>query len=165
MTDNPRPPIENRLRPLGPVVPAGLDEPMISVVVADFYARVRRDALIGPIFNRIIAEHEWPAHLAKIEAFWSSMLLASGRYDGRPMPKHMALPELADVHFARWLALFRQTVEALCPPEVAAVFIERAERVANSFRYNIFARRGEDIVHLTPMRAEAMPESSTDSEG
>ena len=43
--------------------------------------------------------------------------------------------------------------------------IERAERVANSFRYNIFARRGEDIVHLKPIRAEVMPESSIDSEG
>ena len=40
--------------------------------------------------------------------FWSSVALASGRYHGQPMPKHLPLPVEAR-HFDRWLELFRQT--------------------------------------------------------
>ena len=36
------------------------------------------------------------------------------------------------VHFDRWLALFRQTAEEVCPPEGAAHVILRAERIARS---------------------------------
>ena len=76
-----------------------------------------------------------------------NLLRGSGRYRGRPMPKHMAIPELGDAHFIRWLALFRQTAEEICPPEVAQLFIERSERVGNSFRLNIALRRGESVIH------------------
>ncbi|HTJ59232.1 MAG TPA: group III truncated hemoglobin [Devosiaceae bacterium] len=157
MTASDRPPIGTRLRASGPVVPEGLDDTLIREVVTSFYASARLDPVIGPVFNRVIAEADWPHHLDKIEAFWSSMLLASGRYQGRPMPKHIAIGDLADRHFERWLALFRQTVEALCPPEIAAVFVERAERVGNSFRLSVLSQRGEDIIHLKPLRAGTLP--------
>ena len=126
--DNPRPPIGTRHQRVGWETPEGLDEAMIRAVVDRFYADARRDPLIGPVFNRIIAPEAWPHHLATIADFWSSMLLGTGRYAGRPMPKHLAIPELSDSHFMRWLALFRRTVEELCPSEIAAVFIERAAR-------------------------------------
>jgi hemoglobin len=83
------------------------------------------------------------------------MLLGTGRYDGRPMPKHMAIPELSDAHFMRWLRLFRETVEELCPPDIAAIFVERSERIGNSFRMNIYMRRGEDIMQMGPLKREA----------
>jgi hemoglobin len=79
------------------------------------------------------------------------MLLGSGRYGGRPMPRHLAIPELGDAHFHRWLALFDRTVEAECPPDIAALFKDRAERIANSFRMNIRMVRGEDIKVLAPL--------------
>lgn len=157
MTEPDRPPVGTRLTRIGWETPEGLDETMIRAVVDDFYARARRDDVIGPVFNRIIPDAEWPAHLDKIADFWSSMLLGTGRYHGRPMPKHMDIPELADAHFMRWLRLFRETVEALCPPEIAALFVERSERIGNSFRMNIHMRRGEDIVGMEPLRREAPP--------
>ncbi|MBE7733583.1 group III truncated hemoglobin [Devosia faecipullorum] len=157
MTEPDRPPVGTRLTRIGWETPEGLDETMIRAVVDEFYARARRDDVIGPVFNRIIPDAEWPAHLDKIADFWSSMLLGTGRYTGRPMPKHMDIPELADAHFMRWLRLFRETVEALCPPEIAALFIERSERIGNSFRMNIHMRRGEDIVGMEPLRREAPP--------
>src|SRR5690606_22409884 len=83
-----------QLHRIGWEVPEGLDEAMIRAVVDAFYARARRDDVIGPVFNRVIPDAEWPAHLDKIADFWSAMLLGSGRYNGRPMPKHMAIPEL-----------------------------------------------------------------------
>ncbi len=142
-----------RLHPTGRLVPEDLDEAMVRSVVERFYAAARRDALLGPVFNRVIAEPEWPAHIDTITDFWSSMLLGTRRYMGRPMPKHLALPELTDAHFARWLALFRTTAEASCPPQVAALFVDRAERIAFNFRLRIAQFRGEDPTPLRPQRA------------
>ena len=154
MTDNPRPPPGTRHQRVGWETPAGLDEAMIRAVVDRFYADARRDPVIGPVFNRVIAPEAWPHHLTTIADFWSSMLLGTGRYAGRPMPKHMAIPELSDAHFQRWLALFRRTVEELCPPDIAALFIERSERIGNSFRMNIAMRKGEDITTMGPLPRE-----------
>ncbi|MBJ3785249.1 group III truncated hemoglobin [Devosia sediminis] len=152
-----RPPVGTQLHRIGWEVPEGLDEAMIRSVVDEFYARARRDDVIGPVFNSVIPDAEWPEHLSKIADFWSSMLLGSGRYNGRPMPKHMAIPELGDAHFMRWLRLFRETVTELCPPQVAALFIERSERIGNSFRMNISMRRGDDITQMGPLKREAAP--------
>jgi hemoglobin len=149
-----QPPGDARLTRIGWDTPAGLDEAMIRRVVAAFYDDARRDPLIGPVFNRHIPEAEWPRHLASIADFWSSMLLGTGRYGGRPLPRHMAIPELSDAHFQRWLRLFRHTVLRLCPAEIAALFIERSERVGNSFRMNIAMRRGDDITRMGPLQRE-----------
>lgn len=148
-------PVGTRLTRIGWETPEALDDNMIRAVVEEFYARARRDDVVGPVFNRVIADADWPSHLDKITDFWSSMLLGTGRYEGRPMPKHMGIPELSDAHFMRWLRLFRETAEALCPPDIAALFIERSERIGNSFRMNIYMRRGEDITHLGPLTREA----------
>lgn len=152
--DNARPPVGTRHQRVGWDTPEALDEAMIRAVVDQFYADARRDPVIGPVFNRVIAPEAWPHHIATIADFWSSMLLGTGRYAGRPMPKHMAIPELSDAHFLRWLALFRRTAEELCPPDIAALFIERSERIGNSFRMNIAMRRGEDIREMGPLERE-----------
>ena len=152
-----RPPVGPQLHRIGWDTPEGLEDAVIRAVVDEFYARARRDDVIGPVFNRIIPDAAWPDHLSKIADFWSSMLLGTGRYTGRPMPKHMAIPELSDAHFMRWLRLFRETVEEICPPEIAALFVERSERIGNSFRMNISMRRGDDITTMGPLKREAPP--------
>lgn len=141
----------------GAAIPDGLDEDMIHAVVADFYRKARLDPIVGPVFNRVIEDEDWPKHLAKIQDFWSSMLLGSGRYRGRPMPKHIDIGELADQHFERWLALFRETVETICPPRIAALFVDRAERVGNNFRLGIMLAEGRDARDLVPIRAGRPP--------
>ena len=78
----------------------GIDESMIERLVQSFYARVRDDALIGPIFAARV--NDWDLHLQRMCLFWSSVALASGRYHGQPMPKHLPLPIDAR-HFDRWL--------------------------------------------------------------
>jgi hemoglobin len=66
----------------------------------------------------------------------------SGRYHGQPMPKHFPLP-VDSGHFDRWLALFEQTVQAVCPPAAAAHFLERARRIASSLELGIAAHKGD----------------------
>ncbi len=68
----------------------GIDEAMIDRLVRGFYARVRDDALLGPVFAARISD--WEPHLQQMSAFWSSVALMSGVYHGRPMQKHMPLP-------------------------------------------------------------------------
>lgn len=107
----------------------GLDERKLSALVHRFYDRVRRDAVLGPIFAERI--DNWGLHLERMVAFWSSVALMTGRYHGAPMPAHVSLP-VEWRHFERWLALFRETAIETCPPEGAAHVIDRAERIARS---------------------------------
>lgn len=97
-----------------PGLAAGITESMIRDLVHDFYAKVRHDGVLGPIFAARI--HDWDAHLAKLCAFWSSVALMTGRYKGRPMPVHAAIEEISEAHFERWLGLFRDTARSNCPP-------------------------------------------------
>ena len=127
---------------LGPGVAVGVTEPMIHDVVHGFYDQVRKDPALAPIFNRAIGDG-WDSHLAKMCDFWSSVLLMSGRFKGTPMATHAALPDIRATHFARWLCLFRQTAERLCPPDAAALFIAKSEMIAQSLQLGIAASRGE----------------------
>lgn len=108
----------------------GIDEAMIHALVHGFYAKVRADDVLGPVFDAAITD--WSPHLAKMCDFWSSVALMSGRYHGQPMPAHLKLP-IGPEHFDRWLALFEATAAELCPPAAAEHFIERARRIADSF--------------------------------
>jgi hemoglobin len=128
---------------VGPGVSAGVTEDMIRQVVHAFYATVRKDPAIGPIFNRVIPEAEWPAHLAKLCDFWSSVLLMSGRFKGSPMAAHARIADLRPTHFARWLHLFRQTVEELCPRPAAELFVAKSEMIAQSLQLGMAVSRGE----------------------
>ncbi len=111
--------------PKAPGVAVGVTEPMIEKLVHTFYARVRRDPLIGPIFNAAIAD--WDTHLVKLCDFWSSVTLMTGRYKGTPMRVHAELPGISHEHFARWLALFQATALTTCPAEAAQLFIDRSQ--------------------------------------
>ena len=88
----------------------GIDADYISSFVERFYARVRDDDLLGPIFAERIAD--WPAHLEQMKRFWRSVLHNSGEFTGSPMRKHVAIDGLEERHFSRWLALFHETLRA-----------------------------------------------------
>jgi hemoglobin len=107
----------------------GLDEAILQRLVYRFYDRVRGDPVLGPVFDARISD--WPSHLARMVAFWSSVALITGRYHGAPMPAHAALP-VTWTHFDRWLHLFGLTATEVCPPAGAAHVIERAGRIARS---------------------------------
>ena len=117
----------------------GIDEAMIEHLVRGFYARVREDAVLGPIFETRIKD--WEPHLARMCAFWSSVALMTGRYHGTPMARHLPLP-VDGSHFDRWLALFEETAREICPGEAEAHFVERARRIAQSLELGIAGAHG-----------------------
>lgn len=117
----------------------GIDDEMIHRLVHAFYDRVRDDAVLGPIFAERITD--WEPHLAKMCAFWSSVMLMTGRYHGRPMPVHARLPVGAK-HFDHWLALFETTARDVCPPAAAERFVEKSRLIAQSLEMGIATSRG-----------------------
>lgn len=117
----------------------GITEAMIERLVRGFYAKVRSDAVLAPVFDSKIKD--WEPHLAQMCAFWSSVALMSGRYHGTPMVKHTPLPVDAD-HFDRWLELFEAAAVELCPPQAAAHFVERARQIAASLEMGIASGQG-----------------------
>ena len=121
-----------------------IDEPALQRLVETFYERVRTDELIGPMFNDAIGD--WPEHLEKLQAFWSSVMLTSGRYKGQPLPAHVRHGSRIDgASFERWLALWRQTTDELFAPAVAARFQEKASRIAESLQLGIRFASGEGL--------------------
>jgi len=122
----------------------GVDEDMVRRVVHAFYAKVRLDPHIGPIFARVIGQ-DWDPHLVKMCDFWSSVMLMSGRYKGNPMVAHLRLKSVRPDHFERWLELFRQTASEICPPEAAVAFVMRADNIASSLQLAMFYRPAERL--------------------
>lgn len=116
-----------------------ITEPAIAALVDSFYAKARRDPVIGPVFNAAV--EDWGEHLDKLRGFWSSVMLTSGRYKGNPMAAHVKQPIEPDF-FPRWLQLWRDTAGELFTPAVAAQFCEKAERIGESLKLALFFRPG-----------------------
>lgn len=117
----------------------GVDEAGLARLVDRFYAAVRADDMIGPLFNDAI--HDWPPHLDKLAAFWSSLMLGSGRYKGMPMAAHLKHRDrITPQMFDRWLALWRTATEAEMPPAVAHSMQAKAGRIAENFKLALGSR-------------------------
>jgi len=113
-----------------------MDEAKIATVVRRFYGRVRQDPLLGPIFENAIAD--WDHHLDLLGAFWSSVMLTSGRYKGNPLAAHLKhAPHLTPEAFDRWLSLWRATTSEILPRDEAEAMLSRARRIAASLQLGV----------------------------
>jgi hemoglobin len=137
--------IAGGMRPCAKSGMTGITEAALERLVHTFYARVRHDPLIGPVFNDAISD--WPEHLEKLHAFWSSVMLTTGRYKGRPMPAHIKHAGRIDgASFARWLGLWHEITEELLDPTSAAAMQDRAARIAESLQLGMAFHKGEDLI-------------------
>jgi hemoglobin len=116
-----------------------LSEEAIRQLVDKFYAKVRADVELGPIFERAIADN-WGPHLATMHGFWSSIMLTTGRYKGNPVAIHLRVDGIEPQLFRRWLALFDETCRELFEDDVADAFRAKAERIAESLKLALFYR-------------------------
>jgi len=114
-------------------------EAALPALLDRFYARVRTDAALGPVFNDAV--EDWDRHLATLADFWSSVMLTTGRYKGDPMQAHMRHGHrIPSEMFGRWLALWNQTTAEMMSPEVAAAMQAKAARIAHSLDLAIHFR-------------------------
>ncbi len=117
------------------------NEAEIAAVVDLFYDRVRTDAMLGPIFNAAVGD--WPHHLDRLRAFWSSVMLTSGRYKGNPLAAHLPhASEMTEAAFTRWLDLWRATTNELLSAAAAQAMQAKAERIAQSLSLAVAYQSG-----------------------
>ncbi|OYQ32739.1 preprotein translocase subunit TatC [Niveispirillum lacus] len=113
-----------------------MDERQLAHLVERFYAKVRQDPALGPIFNDAIGD--WDHHLNLLTDFWSSVMLASGQYKGNPMAAHLRhRARLTPALFALWLNLWDETAKDVLSPQDAAAIRATADRIARSLQLGL----------------------------
>jgi hemoglobin len=116
---------------------SGITDEALRGLVDRFYGKVRLDPTLGPIFEAAV--DDWPEHLARLHAFWSSVMLTTGRYKGNPMAAHMPL-KFDESAFEVWLGLWRETTAELFDAQDATALNAKAERIAESLKLALFFR-------------------------
>lgn len=120
----------------------------IDALLDAFYGEALEDALLGPVFRA--ADMDLATHLPRIASFWERSLLGTGEYTGRPMQVHRHLMEtagLAEQHFARWLELWRETVESRYAGPLADQAVRDAGRMADAMLRQAPAREDLPLTH------------------
>lgn len=117
-----------------------ITEENIRRMVDTFYAGVREDAILGPVFDKELM-HGWDAHLPRMYDFWSTVLLGTRKFQSNVFGRHMALQGIEQEHFVRWLALFRDTVSRVYAREQAEEIAAIADRIAGSLQLGYFGKK------------------------
>ncbi len=116
----------------------------IFKLVDTFYAKIRKDDELGPIFNNVI--NDWPHHLDHLTNFWESQLFMKNVFRGNPMKKHVIIDKITDNAldndlFGLWLQYWLGTIDELFEGEVANLAKERARNIASFLFMEIFKAR------------------------
>ncbi len=134
--------------------PIALDRDGIQRLVHDFYADVRRDGELGPIFEAAIGAH-WTPHLDRMVEFWSTVMLGTHSFRGNVFGKHVALAETSRVeprHFLRWITLWHRHTGRLFEAEVAEEFQRTAHGIGRNLFYGFF----QQFAHFVMQDGEAV---------
>ena len=108
----------------------------IEGLVTTFYSKIRKDELLGPIFNHHIKADQWPAHLEKLTDFWEANLFGTARFTGNPSEKHFNVDRtqnysIEQKHFGKWLQLWFETINEQFEGANATKAKEAARRMAH----------------------------------
>jgi hemoglobin len=134
--------------PTAPDTTAALtpDADRIALLVHGFYADVRNDPLLGPVFEKAL-HGRWDAHLQRLVDFWSTVALGTRSFKGDVFGKHMALEGVTPAHFAAWVGLWQQHTSRLFAPEVAHDLQVAAHGIARNLFRGYF---GSDPAFVPP---------------
>lgn len=124
----------------------------IELLVHAFYAKIRKDDLLGVIFNTHIPDEAWPAHLKKLSDFWETNLFGVARYKGNLTQKHINVDKNMDysinqVHFGQWLNLWFETINELYEGDNAQRAKDAARKMSTGQFLAIWGKRPENIEH------------------
>lgn len=97
---------------------ARIRRPQVRQLVDAFYADVRADALLGPVFAGAL-HRSWPDHLELMTDFWCTALKIERSFHGNVYGRHVVLGGVTREHLLRWLALWR-VHSSRCLPLAAA---------------------------------------------
>lgn len=111
----------------------------IELLVNSFYAKVVKDETIGFFFKDVVNVN-WDKHLPKMYTFWETILFGQMSYKGNPMQMHFPINEIKAMekhHFAKWLELWKLTIEENFEGENASSAITKSENIANLMAYKM----------------------------
>lgn len=116
----------------------------VTLLVHTFYAKVRENKLLGPVFNNVIKD--WTSHLKLLVSFWESNLFFERKYFGNPMHAHIEVDKkvkgiINELYFETWLTLWNETIDELFEGETAEIAKNRAKNMAFFLNKNIFDAR------------------------
>jgi hemoglobin len=124
---------------------SGLTAELVRHVIVLFYEKIRRDNVLGPIFEEAIGQ-DWDSHIERIVQFWLTATRLGAGYDGKNfMPAHLKHRSIHTSQIPRWLELFRETTIQRCHPEGALVLIDIAERMAETLEIGLARHSLEHI--------------------
>lgn len=119
----------------------------LKLLLRSFYAKVRTDELLGPIFNVRISD--WEHHFEHLTDFWESNLFFQKKYFGDPLQKHVEVDKyhegsINEMHFGVWLNYWYQTIDELFEGEVATIAKNRARSMGTFIHLKIFEARNKE---------------------
>lgn len=128
----------------------------IRLLVNVFYSKIRKDELLGPIFNHIIPENHWEIHLEKLTDFWETNLFGAQKFKGNPTGAHKKVDQafnykITQVHFSRWLHLWFTTIDELFVGELAIRAKNGARKMSTGQFIAMWSYRPENRFNPTPL--------------
>jgi hemoglobin len=108
-------------------------------LVHAFYADVRADERLGPVFDGAIGAH-WDEHLERMVEFWGTVMLGTRSFRGNVFGKHMALEGVEPAHFLRWITLWHAHTGRLFATPIAQQLQQTAEGIARNLFAGYFDR-------------------------
>ena len=116
----------------------------VSLLVNSFYKKIRKDDILGPIFNTIISD--WDAHLELLTDFWETQLFLKRKYHGNPVTAHQEVDDktnhtISSEHFGFWLNLWFETLDELFEGEVAWIAKNRAQKMSTMLFMQMYQHR------------------------
>ncbi|GAA4273090.1 group III truncated hemoglobin [Aquimarina gracilis] len=124
------------------------DRKDVFSLVSEFYKTIRKDEMLGPIFNRHIEEQQWPLHLEKLTDFWVTALFGTPCFKGNPGKAHKNVDRnlnynMSQIHFGKWLQLWFSTIDALFEGEIAQRAKGAARKMATNQYLTIWKNKPE----------------------
>lgn len=116
----------------------------VKLLVETFYGKIRKDKVLGSIFNTIITD--WESHLILLTDFWETQLFLKRKYYGNPVTAHQEVDDkmknsITSEHFGLWLNLWFATIDELFEGETAWIAKNRAQKMSTMLFMEIFQHR------------------------
>ncbi|SEM12846.1 hemoglobin [Aquimarina amphilecti] len=113
-------------------------------LVSQFYTKIRKENILGPIFNQTISN--WDEHLDRLTDFWETNLLFVAKYKGNPIQLHQKVDaafhgKITEKHFGIWLNLWFATIDELYTGEKAQTAKRRARKMSTHLFIKMYESR------------------------
>lgn len=115
----------------------------IKLIVNTFYERIRKNEILGPIFDERIGGR-WEQHLEKMYRFWQTILFSEHTYNGSPFPPHANIP-IDESHFIIWVSNWTATVDEFFTGSIAEEAKKRGALMASIFNSKIEYFKKHDL--------------------